>query len=342
MTGPTTSIVVCAYTNERWDDLCEAVGSAARQQPAPDQVLLVIDHNPELLERARRELLTLLPALEVTENTRKKGLSGARNTALEQVSGDVVVFLDDDANANPGWLGHLLTPYADAAVIAVGGSATPRWPGAHGRPVTLPSADGAGWGELDWVVGCSYAGQPTTTAAVRNLMGCNMSFRRVVFEQVGGFSEDLGRVGKVPLGCEETELCIRATNATPGSRIIFEPRALVRHHVSEDRLTWAYLRRRCFAEGLSKAAVSAMVGQDQALSTERGYATRVLPRGVLRELFRAASGRRPGAAASAGAIVVALTATVLGYVRGRAARPLVLGTTVPRIADRPAGAEASR
>jgi GT2 family glycosyltransferase len=326
-----TAVVICAYTLDRWADLCESVASAATQDPAPGELLLVIDHNDLLLQRARDELAARHPGLVVVPNTRRQGLSGARNTALELVRSDLVVFLDDDAAADPGWLALLTAPFVDEAVLAVGGSAVPRWPAGAGRPVTLPAADAAGWGELDWVVGCTYAGQPTRTLPVRNVMGCNMSFRRDVFDLVGGFSEDLGRVGKVPLGCEETELCIRASNARPGSRIVFEPAARVRHHVSPDRLTWRYLLRRCYAEGLSKAAVSAMVGQDQALSTERRYATRVLPLGVLRELGRALRSRRPGAAGSAFAVVAALGSTVLGYGRGRAARPDVLGHAVPSL-----------
>lgn len=334
MTRLSTAVVICAYTLDRWDDLERSVASAAAQDPAPEEILLVVDHNGRLLERAAAELVPRHPALRVVPNTRKQGLSGARNTALALVGADLVVFLDDDAAADPGWLVRLQAPYRDADVIAVGGSAVPRWPDGAARPVTLPAADPTGWGELDWVVGCTYAGQPATTPRpVRNLMGCNMSFRRDVFTTVGGFGEHLGRVGKVPLGCEETELCIRAGNAFPGSRIVFEPGARVRHHVSTDRLTWGYLRRRCFAEGLSKAAVALIVGPDQALSTERSYATRVLPAGVLRELGRAVTGRRADPAASAAAIVVALAFTVLGYLRGRAARPDLLAEPAPQIPD---------
>ena len=148
-------------------------------------------------------------------------------------------------------------------------------------------------------------------------MGCSMSFRRAVFAELGGFSEDLGRVGTVPLGCEETELCIRASALFPGVSVVLEPRARVRHHVTADRLTWSYLRRRCYAEGVSKAAVAAMVGRDAALSTERGYATRVLPAGVLRELGTVVRGRPRQGLAGAAAIAVALGSTAVGYLRGR-------------------------
>lgn len=304
------SVVVCVYTEQRWDDIAAAVASIAAQDVPAHETLVVVDHNEALLVRASRELT----GVRVLPNARRQGLSGARNTAIDAASGDVVVFLDDDARARPGWLRALLDPYDDATVKAVGGVAHPRWPA--GRPAVLPGADPAdpdATGELDWIVGCTYTGQPTEPAEVRNLMGCNMSMRREVFDRVGGFAEDIGRIGRNPLGCEETELCIRARQAYLRAgekvRILFEPRAVVEHRVSADRVAWAYLRRRGWSEGLSKAAVAQLVGSDDALSTERHYVARILPAGVLRELRR----RRP---ASAVAIVMALAWTSAGYLRG--------------------------
>ncbi|GAA1856982.1 glycosyltransferase family 2 protein [Pseudonocardia ailaonensis] len=306
----TASVVVCVYTEKRWADIVAAVESVAAQDVRPLETIVVVDHNPALLDRAREAF----PELVVVANAHKQGLSGARNTAVELAKGEVVVFLDDDASARPGWLRALLEPYADPAVAGVGGVAHPRFPG--GRPVMLPgdALSDHGTGELDWVVGCTYTGQPTAQAEVRNLMGCNMSLRAEVFKRVGGFAEDIGRIGKNPLGCEETELCIRARQAYRADgrdiKILFEPRAAVDHRVSEDRVEWAYLRRRSWAEGLSKAAVSKLVGQGDALSTERGYVATVLPRAVLREV-------RAGRPASAAAVVVCLGFTTAGYVRGK-------------------------
>ena len=322
MQEPTSAVVVCAYTLERWSDLTDAVRSAAGQDPAPRTVLLVVDHNDELLERARRELLPAVPQLRITPNTRRQGLSGARNTALEQLDEDVIVFLDDDARAADGWLAELLRPYARESVVAVGGAAVPRWSG-QGRPATLPAGAGDAWGELDWVVGCTYAGQPTEERGVRNLMGSNMSFRREPLVASGGFDEGLGRIGKTPLGCEETELCIRIRNQRPGAEIVFRPQAVVAHRVSLDRRTWRYLLHRAYAEGVSKAAVAGLVGSDQALETERAYATRVLPSGLARQAVRSVRGggeSRGDAGQGALAIVAVLATTATGYLRGRAAR----------------------
>ncbi|MFI9382390.1 glycosyltransferase [Kutzneria sp. NPDC052558] len=305
----TVTVVVCAYTERRWPDLVAAVESVAAQTVPVDQLLLVIDHNPALAERAVAEI----PGVTVLANENRRGLSGARNTALAHATGDIVVFLDDDASAaGPDWLSSLLAPYEDPLVMAVGGAATPLWPGE--RPVTLPVGPGeAARGELDWVVGCTYTGQPVRLAEVRNLMGCNMSFRRKVFDEVGGFTEDMGRVGAVPVGCEETELCIRLRGHDPLARIVFEPRALVRHRVSSDRLTWSYLRRRSWGEGISKAAVSRLVGAEAALSTERAYTSRIIPAAFFRELLRLH-------VAGAAALVVSVLFAAAGYARGKFVR----------------------
>ena len=54
----------------------------------------------------------------------------------------------------------------------------------------------------------------------------------------------------------------------------------MRHRVTAERATWRYFRRRCWAEGLSKALVRKSVGADAALASERGYVLRTLPTGI--------------------------------------------------------------
>ncbi|MET7998058.1 glycosyltransferase [Amycolatopsis sp. NPDC005232] len=315
--APATSVVVCAYTTARWHTIRAALASAAEQAPAPLEVLLVVDHNPELACRARAEL----PGIAILDNEGPRGLSGARNTGISHSIGDVIAFLDDDAAALPGWLAHLLAPYADPDVVAVGGAARPHWPSGSGRPGWLPSG-----GVLDWVVGCTYAGLPTALAEVRNVMGCNMSFRRTVFDEVGGFSTRVGRVGELPLGCEETELCIRARRRLPRARILFEPRAVVAHQVSADRLSWSYLRRRSWSEGVSKAVVSRLAGTGSAVATERRYVASVLPAAVGRELVQAARERPANSGKAIIGIATAVLAAAGGFLRESAPRRSGPGT----------------
>lgn len=305
----TISVVICAYTLERWDDVARAIGSLRTQSRRPDQVVLVVDHNDEMLERAADAFAaeTAFP-LDVVANTAGRGLSGARNTGIEWAWGEVVAFLDDDAAAGPNWVEGLLTAYADPAVAGVGGGATPDW-GGEGAPAWFPE-------EFGWVVGCSYRGLPETAEEVRNFIGCNMSFRREVFWDVGGFTEGIGRVGRKPVGCEETEFCIRLRHRHPGVRLVFDPELDVRHRVSPDRRAWRYFRSRCYSEGLSKAVVARNVGAGDGLASERAYTTRVLPGGVVRGLAAGLRGD-PVGFRRAGAIVAGLAFTSLGYLRGR-------------------------
>lgn len=299
------TVVICAYTDRRWPELSRAVASVLAQHLRPDQVILVIDHNDALLDRATRSF----PDVTVVPNTGPRGLSGARNSGLARARGDVVAFVDDDAEAEPGWLIRLVRHYGNPAVMAVGGSAVPVWDGR--RPRWLPP-------EFDWVVGCSFTGQPVRAAPVRNLIGCNMSFRRAALQDIDGFHPALGRVGTVPVGCEETELCIRLHRRHPGGVVLYDPAARVRHRVSADRATWSYFRRRCFSEGRSKAVVARMVGTRSGLSAEREYTRRALPRAVRRELRGARTG--PAALLRVGAIVAGLLVTGSGYLTGRVGR----------------------
>jgi GT2 family glycosyltransferase len=299
------SVVICAYTEKRWDDLVDAVTSLGAQTLPPHEVIVVVDHNPDLAARAGRELA----GTRIVENTGRQGLSDARNTGLRAAGGDVVAFLDDDATAEPGWLALLAKGYENPSVLGVGGFAEPEW--LAGRPAWFPK-------EFDWVVGCTYLGMPAVAAPVRNMVGCNMSFRREVFDAVGGFTAEIGRLGTRPVGCEETELCIRVGQRCPGSIILFDPRAVVHHRVPASRGTWTYFRSRCYAEGLSKAAVAALVGSDHALASERRYTTRTLPLGVLAGMRDALRGRLAGLG-RAGAIVAGVSITSVGYGLGKIA-----------------------
>lgn len=271
MTNRTTTVgvVVCAYDLGRWDDLCAAIKSIDNQSRRADEVVLVIDHNPDLLDRARAEFE---PSVEVIPNADTRGLSGARNTGWRSTTTELVAFLDDDARADESWLTTLIGHYEDPSTVGVGGRAVAAWDA--GAPLWFPPAFG-------WVVGCSYDGQPTAAGTVRNLMGCNMSFRREALSSCGGFRSDLGRVGRLPLGCEETELCIRVSHHHQGVRFVHDPEAVVHHRVRSDRSTVGYFLRRCRAEGRSKAMVARYAGPQSALSAERDYTAKVLPRAMI-------------------------------------------------------------
>lgn len=301
------SVVVCVYTEDRWGDILDAVDSVRAQSYPALETLLVVDHNPALLDRLTKEYKAA-DRVRVLANAGPRGLSAGRNTGIAAARGGIIAFLDDDAVAEREWLRHFADGYTDPRVMAVGGRTEPIWASGR-RPVWFPE-------EFDWVVGCTYRGLPRGKVRVRNVLGGNASFRRTAFEAAGGFATGIGRDGdKRPLGCEETELCIRLTRARPDAVLLIDDRAVIHHRVPAGRERFAYFRARSYAEGLSKALVARSVGSGKGLETERAYTGRVLPAGVARGLRDFLLGR-PGGAGRAGAIVAGVAAAVGGYVVG--------------------------
>lgn len=304
------SVIIAAYSPDRWEGLIRATRSALRQDPPPREVILVVDHNEWLLARARRRLVDV----RVIANTGERGLAGARNAGVQAARGEIVAFLDDDAEAQPNWLARLIAPYDAGEVVGTGGAVEPEW--ASGQaPAWFPA-------EFYWVVGCSYRG--LSGDQLRNPIGANMSFRRAAVVRSGGFADGLGRIGAVPLGCEETELALRLTEPGSGRVIANAPAARVVHTVTPQRTTWRYFRSRCWAEGVSKAAVSRRAGSSRGLASERRYVSRTLPAGVLREAARGLTGDA-GALCRAGALCAGVAITTAGYVRGRLTAGAVRG-----------------
>ncbi len=286
-----------------------AVDSLKSQTVLPQEIILVIDHNPALYERACREIV----GVQVLENSFTRGLSGARNSGISHAHGAILAFMDEDAIAEPEWLERLLYVYSDPNVIGAGGAILPLWTGA--QPVWFPE-------EFNWVIGCTYKGLPETVAPIRNLIGCNMSFRREIFDVAGGFRTGMGRIGVLPIGCEETELCIRAGRFYPNKELLYLPGAVVRHRVPPSRARLGYFIDRCYSEGLSKAQVARFVGAKRGLASERAYTLHTLPAAVVHGLGDLLLHRDLSGLGRALAVVAGLGFTTIGYILGEIAELL--------------------
>jgi glycosyltransferase involved in cell wall biosynthesis len=299
------SVLICAHTMERWRELEAGVASVLDQTHPAHEVIVTIDHDELLLDRARAEF----PEVRVLASEGAPGVAGARNTALRYATGDVVGFIDDDARADHRWLEAIARAHADPRVLGTCGTIEPRWEGPP--PAWMPP-------ELYWVVGCSYRGLPTTVAPLRRAIGANMSFVRDAFDEVGAFDEELGRLRHVPASCEDTEFAIRALRERPGTQLLHLPDARVQHAVPRARTTWRYLVWRCWTEGRAKQLLTRAVGPGAGLADERAYVIRVLPAGFAAGLRDSLRGD-PDGLRRAGAIVAALGLTVAGYLYGLAA-----------------------
>lgn len=294
------SVILRTYTPERWDDLVCAVNAVQNQTLTPAEIIIVVDHNPSLQVSVQHRF----PSIVVIDNPGPRGSSGAWNSGVAAASQPLLAFTDDDAEAQPDWLQRLNECFEHPSVIGAGGTIEPCWLG--GRPAWFPP-------EFTWVVGCTYPGLPQTRAAVRNLIGCNMAFRREVFSETG-FPQGMGHVGGRPSGCDETEFCIRLKEHYPQGVLLFEPRARVRHKIPPARTTWRYFLTRCYLEGGSKARLCRHVGFRHGTAAERSYLLRTLPEGLAHKFRQILFRREWAGIAQAAAVLAGLTAAALGYI----------------------------
>ena len=253
------SVIISTYSLERFNDVLDCINSLSRQTLLPYEVILVLDPVEEL----REFYVSRVPSHVKIVISEEKGLSNARNAGVRRAFGNVVAFIDDDAVADKDWLRILVKNYDDLDVLGVGGLVMPVWE--NGRPIWFPE-------ELDWVVGCSYKGLPEHKSCVRNPIGCNMAFRKDVFEKVGYFKSDIGRQGKKLLGSEEAEFSTRMIGIIPNAKIIYDPSAIVHHNVPKSRAGFRYFMRRSFYEGVSKRLMEKVESNPtDVLSVEKQY-----------------------------------------------------------------------
>jgi glycosyltransferase involved in cell wall biosynthesis len=300
------SVVLCAYTAERWDDLVAAVNSIQEQSLAAKEIVVVIDNNAELLARVREEMRDIV----AIGNDGPRGAGEARNRGVGAATGAFVGFLDDDAVAAPDWIKLAKHAFRNAKVIGAGGRIEPSWDG--GRPRWMAE-------EFYWTVGCTYPGLPTSEAPVRNLIATNMFVRREAFLELGGFRAGFGKTG-TRSGTEETDLCIRAGQKWPESVWLYDPAISVSHRVPRTRSSLKYFVSRCYDEGLAKASIVKFVGWQDGLSAERVYTSRTLPKGFCRGLASVVEDLDVLGPVRSASIVVGLAATAAGYVVGQRRR----------------------
>lgn len=237
------SVIISSYSgNEPLIENC--ISSLEHQTLVPDEIVILVD-----TERERRDFINAIhqqtiPLKIVASN--RSGLVAARNKGIEESKGEIVAFIDDDAEADQHWTSEIRSSFSsNPAIMVVGGAAKPRF---HGKPIPQ---------SLYWIVGCTSEEPPT-----KRPIGCNMAFRREVFDQVGKFDENLVKERRGMGISEETELFLRIHRNVSDSIIYYNPKILVYHNVPERRTQLGYMLKRAFAEGGAKEYTVKKYGKD--------------------------------------------------------------------------------
>jgi len=234
------SVILCTYSMDRYSDFSEAANSVLNQTYNNVELVVVVDGTDAVYERATDDYGEKENVI-LHCNEQNRGLSDSRNNGVELATGDVVAFIDDDAVADSKWITELVDTYKRCGALAVGGKMT-AW--VAGKPNYLPA-------EFYWLVGVTYRGFAEEVTEVRNTFSSNLSFRREVMLDLGGFQSNMGKQGSNDLQGAETELCARMREEH-GRGVVYNPEAMVAHKVFDYRTEPAWLVERAFWQGYSK------------------------------------------------------------------------------------------
>lgn len=188
--------------------LAKCLESLTNQTKGPEEIAIVQASASNQIHKTSDE------SRPVVVRQKGRSISNAANEGVSVASGDVVAFIDDDAQASPNWIETLRKPYvANHSIVGVGPVNDFR----TGRP----------WfhrGVID-IFGINYMRGEKVKSSLPTLCyltGCNMSFQVRILNEIGGFDEFY------MYSHEDADVCVRVQQA--GHTIVFEESAIVWHH----------------------------------------------------------------------------------------------------------------
>lgn len=198
------SIIIC--TKDRPDDLARALASIQASDDVARAAEIVV------VEEA--DTPRALPGMRYIHLPRKNlGVGYARNVGVKAATGDIVVFIDDDCEAEKGWAEALVRPLReDPEMVGAAGAVMVRDCNRIGYAENILGFPGGG---LRFVHQAGGRMVPT-----RHLTTCNCAYRRQIVLDVGGFVEEAKYAG------EDTLLAERVTER---GRCVYIPSAIVYH-----------------------------------------------------------------------------------------------------------------
>ena len=240
------SVIICTYNRDRY--IYNVLESLAKNDyPKDDYEIVVVDNNctdntAGEINRFSRDWPDV--RLKCCRETRQ-GLSYARNRGISEAEGDILVYVDDDAFVNPGYIGNYASLFARRAdIYAAGGPIIPHYEGG---------------GEPDWMtyhlkrlltgyLDCGVREKPFPRGNYPG--GGNAAYRRQVFDSVGLYNPELGRKGSGLGGGEEKDIFDRMRMF--GMKFVYTPGSILYHSIPQYKLEQDYFDRLTCGIGASE------------------------------------------------------------------------------------------
>lgn len=233
------SIIICTYNRAQF--LPDALISLEKQSldKAKFEVIVINNNSTDATESISKKFEkenTDISFQYHIENS--QGLSYARNKGIEVSRGRIIAFIDDDAIAEPD--------YAENILKVV--DAFPEFTGFGGKVLPIyPNKQEPAWMSkyIQGVVSKVDYGEKTGPFDQKKYpVGCNMIFRREVFDELGAFNVEL----KFRSDDKYIFLKLRDHN----KKILYTPTIVVHHNIDASRLTYDFIVKLCIQIGATE------------------------------------------------------------------------------------------
>lgn len=169
---------------------------------------------------------------------KSQGLSYARNKGIEVAKGEIIAFIDDDAIAEPDYAEQIVQAVDSYPEMdAFGGKVLPIYPDKQ-QPAWMSKYIQGVVSKVD------YGEKIEAFDKKKYPVGCNMIFRKEIFDELGGFNVDL----KYRSDDKFIFLKLREHH----KKILYAPGIVVHHNIDASRLTKAFIIKLCIQIGATE------------------------------------------------------------------------------------------
>lgn len=238
------SVIICTYNRGKY--LNELFESLVNQDIVKNkfEIIIINNNSSDNTEDVCSAFLKSNKDFNVSYYSEThQGLSHARNRGINESTGNILIFIDDDAVAFPDYLSEIFKFFENQPEIYAGGgkilpkyeNKRPRWMSSFLEPVV------------------SVLDMGTQIKEFKNNkypIGANMFMRKEVFENAGNFNTKLGRTGTKLIGGEEKDLFLRLKQKK--YKIYYAPNCIVYHVIPDSRLRISFIRKLALGIGMSE------------------------------------------------------------------------------------------
>jgi len=228
---PAISVVICTYNRDKF--IGEALNCLAKQTLHREQFEIIVVDNRSTDNTAAivKKFISDHPELRVRYIMEpNKGLSFARNRGMQEARASIITYIDDDAEATPGFLESIVNfMNADNTIVGVGGKVIPKYSESK-EPEWMTKYLNGFVGRMD------FGNHPKLfDKTMKYPTGCNMTYTKEILDKAGGFNNEL------TFRSDDKYIFHRVTAIS--DKVYYLPDAMLYHNIDNDRLSFPNFKK---------------------------------------------------------------------------------------------------